>query len=377
VTSRGGHHALALLLSASLWLWAVVSHAHTPLMSVLLLEEGAPGEFNVRVERTQGIANTSAAYDLLKPVFPEHCRFEPPRLQCGDRGLAGRIGFDGLADLSTSGTIKIQRADGSLQTVTLTSAQPHLRLATSGSAPKTFAWFANFVWIGVTHILLGVDHLSFVLGLLWLLDSWRALLKTVTAFTVGHSVTLTAATLGWTDVPSAPVEAIIALSIAFVAVEVARERHQGVKGLTRRSPWIVALAFGLLHGFGFANALAELQVAPAELPLALLSFNAGVELGQLSFIAVMLALRKVFQTLHRRPLGWVVNFSGPLRLKPEKFTDLCPDLSAGSFPIPSTQASLGVDGVFQRRLSIAGYYAMGGIAMYWFFERVSAFGAGG
>jgi hypothetical protein len=332
VTTRRSRHALALLVFASLLLSPTPSDAHTPLMSVLLLEERAPGEFNVRVERTQGIADTSAAYDLLKPVFPEHCRFEPPRLQCGDRGLSGRLGFDGLADLSTSGTIKIQRGDGSLRTVTLTSAQPHVRLATSGSSPTTFAWFANFVWIGVTHILLGVDHLLFVLGLLWLLDSWHALLKTVTAFSVGHSLTLSAAALGWTNVPAAPVEAVIALSIAFVAVEVARERRQGVKGLTRRSPWVVALAFGLLHGFGFANALAELEVSPVELPLALLSFNVGVELGQLSFIALMLAPRQVFRRL---------------------------------------------DAVFQRRLSTAGYYAMGGIAMYWFFERVSGFGAGG
>jgi hypothetical protein len=332
VTIRVGRRALALLVFASSLPWSTPSDAHTPLMSVLLLEERAPGEFIVRVERTQGIADGSAAYDLLRPVFPEHCHFEPPRLQCGERGLAGRIGFDGLAELSTSGTIKIRRAGGSLQTVTLTSAQPHVRLATSGASAKTFAWFANFVWIGVTHILLGVDHLLFVLGLLWLLDSWRALLKTVTAFTLGHSVTLGAATLGWTHVPSAPGEAVIALSIAFVAVELAREPYQGVKGLTRRSPWIVALAFGSLHGFGFANALAELQIAPAELPLALLSFNVGVELGQLGFIAVMLALRPGFRRL---------------------------------------------DGVLQRRLSRAGYYALGGIAMYWFFERVSGFGAEG
>jgi HupE / UreJ protein len=302
--------------------------AHTPLLSVLVLEQRSPGEFIASWERTQGIQDVSAAYDLLRPTFPEHCRFMPPRLDCGARGLSGRVGFDGLADLSTSGMIRIQWMDGSAQALSLTGVQPHVRLSETRHATNTLSSVSNFIWLGMTHIWLGLDHLLFVLGLFWLLDSWRVLIKTVTAFTIAHSLTLGAATLGLTAVPSAPVEAIIALSIAFVAVEIAREAGTKQPSSSRRKPWLVALAFGLLHGFGFANALAELQISATERPIALLCFNVGVEIGQLVFIAGLLALRPALRRLER-----------PLRV----------------------------------RLAIAGYYALGTLAMYWFFDRIGAF----
>ncbi|KYF89592.1 hypothetical protein BE17_14555 [Sorangium cellulosum] len=325
--------AKRLRAAAMLWitvclLYAASAHAHTPSLSVLALDERSPGEFIASWERTQAIQDVSAAYDLLKPVFPEHCRFAAPRLDCGERGLTGRVGFDGLGDLSTSGMIKIKWADGGTQILTLTAAQPHVRVSEARLDTRALRGASSFIWIGVTHIWLGLDHLLFVVGLLWLLDSWRVLIKTVTAFTIAHSLTLGAATFGLRSPPTAPVEAVIALSIAFIAVEIAGEARTKQPSLTRKRPWVVAFVFGLLHGFGFASALAELEVARAELPIALLCFNVGVEIGQLVFIGGLLALRAALRRLER---------------------------------------ALGL------RFAIAGYYSMGILAMYWFFERVVAF----
>jgi hydrogenase/urease accessory protein HupE len=148
--------------------------------------------------------------------------------------------------------------------------------------------------LGVEHILLGFDHLLFVLALLFLVDGWRRLVGTITAFTVAHSLTLAAATFGWVHVPQAPVEAVIALSIMFVAVEVLH-RRQGKVGIASRRPWVVAFVFGLLHGFGFAGALREIGLPDQAIPMALVFFNFGVEVGQLIFVAA------VFMVL------WLVN----------------------------------------------------------------------
>ena len=148
---------------------------------------------------------------------------------------------------------------------------------------------STYSLLGIEHILLGFDHLLFVLALLLLVPNMRMLLWTITAFTVAHSLTLAAATLGWADVPQQPVEAVIALSILFVAMEIVHWK-QGHPGITRRWPWLVAFTFGLLHGFGFAGALNEIGLPEHAIPLALLFFNLGVEAGQLMFIAaVMLA----------------------------------------------------------------------------------------
>jgi hypothetical protein len=297
-------------------------------MSVLVVTERSAGEFMTSWEKTQVVADTSAAYDLLKPVFPEHCRFAAPRLSCGAQGLAGNVGFDGLGDLSTAGMMKIQWADGKTQLLSFSAAAPHVRV--SGARKEAASWrsLANFVGIGVTHIWLGWDHLLFVLGLLWFLPSWRVLLKTITAFTIAHSLTLGAATLGFFVLPSSPVEAVIALSIAFVAVEIVYEVRSGHPSWTRRYPWVVAFSFGLLHGFGFASALTELRLGKSELPLALFGFNVGVEIGQLVFVAALLALRPAWRALERR-LG--------------------------------------------AHAATVWHYAMGTTAMYWFLERVLAF----
>ncbi len=163
---------------------------------------------------------------------------------------------------------------------------------------------SRYTVLGVEHILEGADHLLFVLGLLLLVSTptvrVKPLIQTVTAFTVAHSLTLGLATLGFVNVPSRPVEAAIALSIVFLAMEVVRG-WQGQESLTHRQPWLVAFGFGLLHGLGFAGALADVGLPQAEIPIALLFFNVGVEVGQLLFVAVVLAARWL---LLRRPRQW-------------------------------------------------------------------------
>jgi hydrogenase/urease accessory protein HupE len=155
----------------------------------------------------------------------------------------------------------------------------------------------SYVSLGVEHILTGFDHLAFVVGLLLLVRDRRQLLLTITAFTAGHSVTLSLAVLGYVNVPSRPVEAFIALSILVVAVEVARRSDAPLTAIERR-PWAIAFAFGLLQGFGFAGALAEIGLPTNEIPLALLSFNVGIEAGQLIFVGAGLGVYGAIRALH-------------------------------------------------------------------------------
>jgi len=148
---------------------------------------------------------------------------------------------------------------------------------------------SNYCALGFEHIMGGLDHLLFVLGLLLLVVGTRRLVLTITAFTVGHSITLGASVLGWVSAPSAVIEVLIALSVLLLAVELTHERNT----LTRRFPWLVAGAFGLLHGFGFAGALADIGLGESHIPLALLGFNLGVEMGQLVFIGVILLIAQI------------------------------------------------------------------------------------
>jgi hydrogenase/urease accessory protein HupE len=163
----------------------------------------------------------------------------------------------------------------------------------------------EYLVLGFHHILLGIDHLLFVLALLMLVPNMRTLVWTITSFTLAHSLTLAAATLGWVHVPQAPVEAVIALSILFVAMEIVHWR-QGRPGLTRRWPWLVAFTFGLLHGFGFAGALSEIGLPEHAIPLALLFFNVGVELGQLLFIGAVIAVSLVLKRITWPGWAWRV-----------------------------------------------------------------------
>jgi hydrogenase/urease accessory protein HupE len=202
-------------------------------------------------------------------------------------GLEGKtIAIEGLAGSGAEVLARIERTDGTAQVIRLMPS--HTTFVVEASTGKLEV-ARTYVLLGMEHILLGVDHLLFVLALLIIVRGGRRILLTVTAFTVAHSITLVAATLGWLALPGAPVEAAIALSIAFLAREIAMS-WRGQAGLTERMPWLVAFVFGLLHGLGFAGALAEIGLPPNAIPVALLCFNVGVELGQLLFVAAMLGL---------------------------------------------------------------------------------------
>ena len=209
-------------------------------------------------------------------------------------GLVGeRVAIDGLSATRTDVLARLIREDATTQTVRLT---PEVTSFEVTAEPNAWQVAKTYLLLGVEHILLGIDHLLFVLGLLFLVGSWRRLVATVTAFTLAHSITLAAATLGLVHVPQTPVEAAIALSVMFVAAEILHQAH-GRAGLTARAPWVVAFVFGLLHGFGFAGALREVGLPQSDIPIALLFFNVGVEIGQLLFIAAAVGALSIVSQL--------------------------------------------------------------------------------
>jgi hydrogenase/urease accessory protein HupE len=216
--------------------------------------------------------------------------------------LTGRtITIDGLSGTLTDVLVRIERSDGTTQVTRLSPAEPSFVVE---AAPSAMQVAGTYLGLGVEHILLGIDHLLFVLALLILVEGRRRLVATITAFTVAHSLTLGAATLGFVNIPQTPVEAVIALSIVFVAAEIVHTR-QGRPGLTQRWPWIVAFTFGLLHGFGFAGALTGIGLPAQAVPLALLFFNVGVEAGQLLFVAACFTLFAVASRMVVRTPAWV------------------------------------------------------------------------
>lgn len=221
-------------------------------------------------------------------------------------GFAGQsLRIDGIASGVSDVIVRIEHADGTSQVERLLPQRPQFTVAAATSTGMV-AW--SYLVLGVEHILGGIDHLLFVLALLLLVDGVKRLILTITAFTIAHSITLGAATLGIVQVPGAPVEAVIALSILFLASELARRPVDGspaAPDLTSRYPWIVAFSFGLLHGFGFAGALADVGLPERAIPLALLFFNVGVELGQLIFIGIVLLIgRLVSRAAVPVPIAW-------------------------------------------------------------------------
>ena len=184
--------------------------------------------------------------------------------------------------------VRISPLEGQTASFTLTAAQPVVSLTVTGDLPLGQI-VAAYIPLGFEHILLGIDHLLFVLGLMLLVSNTWMLVKTITAFTVAHSITLAAATFGWLGVPEGAVNALIALSIVFVAIEVLKLREDR-PGWSATYPWVVAFGFGLLYGFGFAGALTDIGLSASNLPAALLFFNVGVELGQLAFVFVVFAV---------------------------------------------------------------------------------------
>lgn len=215
-------------------------------------------------------------------------------IETTDGVLAGkRIAFVGLQATITDVLVRVQLLDQSVSTTLVRPSSPFVEIATH---PGRLEVAQTFVVHGIEHILFGYDHLLFVLALILIARSWRALFLTVTAFTLAHSITLTLATLGFVHIPGPPVEAAIAFSILLLACEIIRI-HQGRPSVTAQRPWLVAFAFGLLHGLGFAGALANLALPAGDIPLALLFFNVGVEIGQLLFIAAVIATVGIARSL--------------------------------------------------------------------------------
>ena len=216
-------------------------------------------------------------------------------------GLVGRrVEIRGLSSTVIDALARFERLDGTTQVARLTPAEPGFEVTASESWGQVAA---TYTLLGIEHILLGIDHLLFVLALLMLVPNMRTLVWTITSFTLAHSLTLAAATMGWVHVPQAPVEAVIALSILFVAMEIVHWR-QGRPGITRRWPWLVAFTFGLLHGFGFAGALSQIGLPEHAIPLALLFFNLGVELGQLVFIGAVFAVSLLLKRIAWPGWAW-------------------------------------------------------------------------
>ncbi len=208
----------------------------------------------------------------------------------------GLIHIDGLDQTSTDVLVRFDFKDGVGEARRLTPGNPSFTVPIQ---PSRLEVVRTYFSLGVEHILSGIDHLAFVLALLLLVKGVRRVVVTVTAFTLTHSLTLAGATLGFVNMPGPPVEAVIALSIVFVASEIIHSRR-GKPGLTERYPWVVAFTFGLLHGFGFAGALAQIGLPRTSIPIALLFFNVGVEVGQLLFITSVFAAIALAQQITRR-----------------------------------------------------------------------------
>jgi hydrogenase/urease accessory protein HupE len=304
------------------------AHALDPALLEIVEHEGGRCEVTWRssLYRARGTA--------VEPMLPTHCRrmgapvaTESPQdvtvrwtVDCGPGGLIGQeVGFRGLGPARTDALVRVELADGRLVRGVVRASEPTLKVP---KRPRRFDVLLDYGRLGVAHILGGPDHLLFVLGLVLLVPGWRRLLATVTAFTLGHSITLSAATLDLVHLPSRLAELLIAMTVLALAVELSRAPTPSA---LRRRPAVMAAAFGLLHGLGFAAALREIGLPGGEIPLALLAFNAGVEGGQLIFIAVVLA-------------------SGRLLVR---------------LPLPRWAAQIPV-------------YAMGSLAALWCFERIAA-----
>jgi hydrogenase/urease accessory protein HupE len=291
-----------LVLLAAAWSPAVQAHEVRP--GYLEVRQVGPESFDVMWK-----VPARGEYRLrLHARLPDACRgaathgafvggafVERWRAECPGGLVGGTIRIDGLSATRTDVLARIEWSDGTTQSVRLTPDQTTFE---AKAAPGALEVAKTYLVLGVEHILLGIDHLLFVLGLMFLVGNWKQLLWTVTAFTVAHSITLAAATLGWVHVAQAPVEATIALSIVFVAAEIVHGAH-GERRLASRAPWLVAFVFGLLHGFGFAGALREVGLPQQDVPLALLFFNVGVEVGQLVFVAAVIAVFSVLTRLLR------------------------------------------------------------------------------
>jgi hydrogenase/urease accessory protein HupE len=306
-------HALCgflLLLVPTLW-------AHESRPAYLEVKETAPNQYSL-LWRTPTLSGMKLPVALRLPEDVRNLK-EPSTeeladstltrysIDAGPNGLAGkRIEFPGLQGTITDVLVRVEMLDGRSWTTIVHPSQPWVEITAAQTRSQVMG---TFVLQGIRHILFGADHMLFVLGLLLIVKDRWMLLKTITAFTVAHSITLAIATLGYAEAPVLPLNAAIALSILFLGPEIVRS-WKGETSFTIRHPWVVAFAFGLLHGFGFASALTSAGLPKAELPVALLSFNVGVEIGQLSFVALVLLLERAFRILEVRWPRWAEALPG-------------------------------------------------------------------
>ena len=297
-----------------LWLvsFTATAHAHRLQPAYLEINEQSAGKFSILWKRPFAGGRPMNIY----PRLPASCtNLTEPSVQalasgaverwladCGNSGIINKpIVIAGLSATQTDTLLRVQLIDGSMHTTVLRPDSPSFLIPEKASKSKVAG---SYLLLGIEHILGGFDHLLFVLGLLLIVRSTTLLIKTITSFTLAHSVTLAMATLGFVHVPQAPVEAVIALSIIFLATELAKQRR-GETGLTTKAPWLVALCFGLLHGFGFAGALTEVGLPQSDIPLALLFFNVGVEVGQLMFVSGVLVVTWMIKKTKLRWPVWV------------------------------------------------------------------------
>jgi hydrogenase/urease accessory protein HupE len=326
-----------MTLLASLTLPLATARAHEVRPAYLQIDELASSRYHL-LWRTPVLAGMRLpvvlrlpddVHDLVEPSAQElsDSLIERRVLDAGPVGLTGkRVEFVGLQTTITDVLVRVQLLSGTHSTTLVHPSKPWVDIAT---AQGTLLIAAAYLSHGVEHILFGFDHLLFVLALILIVGDRRVLLWTITAFTLAHSITLSLATLGVVHVPGPPVEAMIALSIILLACEIVRLRR-GEPSLTVRWPWVVAFTFGLLHGFGFASALVDIGLPQSDIPLALFSFNAGVEVGQLIFIGAVLAVLAAAKRINFPP-------------------------------------------TIERYASSATTYAIGTTAAFWFIDRLAAF----
>ncbi len=265
--------------------------AHEMTMAEMELREVARGEFLWQWT----VSGNRPAAEVLTPVWPDGCRAEANVLHCGEAGMRGTLAIEGVGRRYSAAMVKVFWRDGQSRVYTITAGQPTVQLYGSADDRRGMGEIAQaYTVLGIEHILTGFDHLAFVLALLFLVGFHRRLVLTITAFTLAHSLTLALSALGWLTLRGPPVEATIALSIVLVAGEALHRRPT----LSRRWPALVAFLFGLVHGLGFAGALQEIGLPQHHLAVALLTFNVGVELGQLAAVGLAYA---VYRGVERWP----------------------------------------------------------------------------
>ena len=275
-------------LLAAVMLIPALAGAHEMSMAEMELREMSPGEF---LWQWSAVNDKRPGTGDLGLRWPENCAADAGVLHCGPGGLKGTLSIDGVGKSYSAVLVKVFWLDGPGRVYTFTASQPTTQLYGSAEDKRGMGEIARvYAVLGIEHILSGFDHLMFVLSLLFLVGFNRRLLLTITAFTLAHSLTLASSALGWLTLRSPPVEATIALSIVLVASEALNRRET----LSRRWPAVVAFLFGLVHGLGFAGALKEIGLPQSHLSVALLTFNIGVELGQLLVVGVAYLVYRSF-----------------------------------------------------------------------------------